>query len=1106
MIKSNRAAVVSISILLALVCVLIPCFTVVAGATQEGYDYSRPASAHNVKVDSATLLEEYLSSPLSDAERDYLAQHGSVELVYDNGITTSKVAVQNENGKLTVTALEYSYTTGSGTVVKWIPASVSLGDLCEPMVNGGQGYMANILLPEHNTEQSVSVRYELAIEVSDTDMSTLVNQAFADAPKVRDEIAEKTANYESLLARYESNLISYEQYLGDLLVYESQFAAYTDYLSKKKIYDDALAEYNAYLLANKEYEDATKAYEEYKILLEEYNLAYESYKQYLLIMADYNSKKEKYDNFVSQLEKAQAQLSIIDAAKVNMTNDRQVYSAIMGSLVDFVIENKDLVTSGMIGLKPEVVDMAGDATTALREMLGDYFSKTDEREKYSYYTMNYESLRQNFVNLLQALDAFYANRKIKSELKSQDKQVKYVILVAQLIYISESLCDGPVTSLVKTKSDGTTYTDLLDKNYKISYTENGKDVTKSVQAILEYEDCIIKTDSAEPLEGGYPTPVEEPPLPDGVVEQPVAPTAPTIPAKPTEVKHPGTPPSAVEEPTKPTEVAKPGEKPEKYTPPYEKQALVDAYNAGLLTERASIDSPYKFIAVQTVEKRFLDVESVTVFFYPDEGSEPYAVSVDKGTRVDYDGPVPVRKEDERATYLFSHWVDEDGTRVDLREVNTDLVLYPYFAETIKNYNITFTVEGQKTIVSFPYGTIPKFDGIPHKDFDNYYEYVFSHWDTEPVPVCRDATYTAVFDKQYILAYSGGGAYISRTEDYYIAECASSMARSFDLYRLILHATSQDARLGIILRTISCEITLSYSTLLSMKESGETVLTPSVIQNGVKGYKYSVSVTSPEGSEPKGEYKLRVSMPYKLNNREGLLLFDTNNSNKDESVPFTMKEGSVNFDLVSGHTYEISVRYFINIIKSSMATISIPTDRAVSGEIIEIDIDLPLGVRLDRVYLVYPDGSEHTVADNKIRMPSHDVSLGVECSYIEYLIKFTDDKGKVLASYYCKYGDIVTPPVEPVKANDSRYSYTFAGWSDTISPVTGDKIYKATFRQTRLPQKEEPQGLQISEGILRLLVMGIVFVCMMILVVIPSVVIAIIVISKEKKRHIEKPKA
>ncbi len=1101
MIKNNRVALASISILLALVSVLVPCFTLVVGATQEGYDYSRPASAHNVTVDSASLLEDYLAMPLTDAERDYLALHGSVELIYDSGITTSKVAVQIEDGALSITALEYSYISGGGTTVTWVPVSVYLGELATPLTDMGQGYTASIEIPEGSTEESVKVRYELSIEVSATDMTALLNQAYTDAPGLAKEIEEKRAEYESLVSGYESDLLSYEQYLSALLIYESELAVYTDYLSQKKIYDDALAEYNAYLLAAKEYEDAKAAYEEYKIAIEEYNKAYESYKQYLQVLAEYNSKKEKYDDYVYSLEKARAQLSIIDAAKVNMSNDRQVYSAIMGSLVDFVIENKDLVTSGMIGLKPEVVDMAGDATTALREMLTIYFSKTDEVDRYSYYTMNFEALRDNFVNLLRALDSFYANRKIKSELKSQGKQVKYVILVAQLIYISEALCDGPVTSLQKTKSDGTTYTDSLSGSYKISYTENGKDVTKTVQQILENEDCIIKTDSAEPLEGGYPTAVEEPPLPDVVVEQPIAPTAPTIPAKPTVVNHPGTPPEVVAEPIPPTEVENPGQRPEEYIPPREVQALVDAFNAGLLTERAATTSPYKFIATQTVQKRFINDESVTVFFYPTEGGEPYTVSVDRGTRADYEGALPVKAEDKRATYLFSHWVDEDGTRVDLSEVNCDLVLYPYFAETIKNYQITFIVEGHKTSLTLPYGTMPELGYTPTKSDDEYYEYIFSGWDTELCTVTADATYTAIFDKQYILAYSGGGAHITRTEDYYIAECASSMARSFDIYRLILRATSQANHLGIILRTNSCDIKISYSTLLSMLESGETVITPSVIQNGVKGYKYSVSVTSPSG-EASGEYKFAVSMPYKLTGHEGLTL---SKGDIDETISFTQGEGSISFDLLSGHIYQTSIKYSLNIIGSSMVTVTTSTDRATPGEIIEISIDTPLGVRLDRVYLVYPDGSESTVNDFKFKMPSQDISVGVECSYIEYLIRFTDDKGKVLASYYLGYGETVPPPPEPIKANDSRYSYTFSGWSDTITPVTQDKTYKAVFRSTRLPQKEEPQGLQISEGILRLLVMSIVFVCMMILVVIPSVVIAIIVIRKEKKRHIEKPK-
>ncbi|MBQ9085033.1 MAG: hypothetical protein IJY24_05190, partial [Clostridia bacterium] len=691
-----------------------------------------------------------------------------------------------------------------------------------------------------------------------------------------------------------------------------------------------------------------------------------------------------------------------------------------------------------------------------------------------------------------------SNRKIRSELKSQDKQVKYVILVAQLVYISTALNDGAITSLEKTGSDGTKYRDTLDKNYKITYTENGSDVTRTVERILEYDDSILPCDSPLPLENGYPAEVAEPTIPPEVTK-PVLPQAPKVPAMPQEVDDPGEPPAVVLEPIKPTLVEAPGEEPPLYIPPAEKAALVEAYNKGIIINREEIDTPYTFTATQTVQKRFKNVESVTVFFYPDIDKAPYTVQVDKGTRADYEGELPTKSEDDRATYSFSHWVDKEGNRVDLSAVNEDVVLYPYFAETVKCYDITFIVDGNETVISLPYGAFPEYDGTPFRADDEYYEYTFSGWDKPLTEVTGDASYSACFGREYILAYSGGGAHITLSDGYYIADCASSMAKSFDLERLIKRATAQNVRAGIILRTNACELTISYSTLLQMQNNRDTVVSPSVVQNGIKGYKYSVAVLSSLGEEG-GEYRMQAKMPCKLTEVNKLRLYDA--ADTSTHLTFTAEDGGIAFSLLSGRAYQLSIAYDINIIGSNMAQISADCEVAAPGSTISVSIDLPNGIMLDRIYLVYPDGAEHTVIGGKFKMPSFDVSLGVECSYIEYVIKFTDDTGRVLSTQYLKYGDTVAPPSAPVKASDSKYSYTFYGWSSPITDVDGDKVYKAVFTATRLPEKPTDTGLKISPGILRLLITGLVGICMLFLVVIPWSVITIVFVSLEKKRHIK----
>ena len=56
---------------------LISVLSLTARASAEHlYDYSRPGSQHTVTLNSADILERILSTPLPEAERNYLVAYG----------------------------------------------------------------------------------------------------------------------------------------------------------------------------------------------------------------------------------------------------------------------------------------------------------------------------------------------------------------------------------------------------------------------------------------------------------------------------------------------------------------------------------------------------------------------------------------------------------------------------------------------------------------------------------------------------------------------------------------------------------------------------------------------------------------------------------------------------------------------------------------------------------------------------------------------------------------------------------------------------------------------------------------------------------------------
>ena len=71
----------------------------------------------------------------------------------------------------------------------------------------------------------------------------------------------------------------------------------------------------------------------------------------------------------------------------------------------------------------------------------------------------------------------------------------------------------------------------------------------------------------------------------------------------------------------------------------------------------------------------------------------------------------------------------------------------------------------------------------------------------------------------------------------------------------------------------------------------------------------------------------------------------------------------------------------------------------------------------------------------------------ETVYKEYTVKF-ENEGVVISELKYHYGDEITVPADPTKAEDVEYIYDFKAWSPDVSEVCyGDATYEATYRRT-----------------------------------------------------------
>ena len=1060
---------ISRTVCLFLVLASVFALTVVAfAAGEEEYDYSRPNSSYTEVLTSADILEKYLGAPISSEEKNYLDKYGEITLKYDTGITTAYVQTDYDpSGEtLTVTAYPYHYVAEGGVEVVFLPKSVELYGDTVSLAFDGEKYIAEFTDVAEDDSLYAEVVFSLDFNLSKEDLNFILNQAYRDAPLW----IEKQEEYIAAKDAYEAGILPYENYLSALAEYERQ---YEDYLSEKKVYDEALAEYEKYLSDLEKYNQAVEDYNSYDKRLEEYAEAYAKYREYLLALEAYEKKLEPYNEYLETLEKVKSQLLAIETSKTPMTMDRTLYSAVMGSLVDSVLENKDLLTSSLAGVSPEVIDLAGDCTERLRELLKGYFSLKTEADKYSYYSVNYEAFRDNFSGLLRALDNLYRNKRVRGVLIAEEKDFKYIILVSQLYIISNALSNTEIYSI-----DGTY---AFDENYTI---EN-----RTPLDILENVEYLPDTNSAAPLATGYPAKMEAPAAPESVAE-PQKPEVVVIPAYPEAVAEPesiGDAPIAPEVVTEPI-------MPEYYEHTPEVLGLLSAYEEGKLAEREVALSDYTVEVSQTVEKKIFGVSTVSVIFCDTEGNTLYFTEVDKGTRADFMGEYPTKNADVASVYTFSHWTDGEGKWVNLNAVEDNLVLYPAFSSEPQVYDITFKVLDKTYVVPTAYGDMPVCPVTPEKEDDTLYRYVFSGWD-RPLVACEGAaTYTAEFESAYLMPLgTDRGATVREEDGFVVADCRGVFLTDFDVSYLI--ETAKEKRLGITLVTTKGTFTLSYSTVLSMEKNGDTVLTPIYLastKEGVTTYTYSLSISG--NSRINNAYRVSASLPATRVGERMRLSYEKDGAKT--YVAYTADKGRIECVLTTGVAYTYAEEYTLTKIPSNLVLFDFEGNCYRPGKRVDLTLDVPQGVTLIKVYLLNSNGDEIEINGGSFIMPNDDCAVGVLAERTEYTVTFVNGF-RVIATYTYYYGDTVVLPSDPIKLSDGKYSYTFVGWTPKVDTVTGDVTYTARFDAHLLPPEQEKDGPAISDGVMRILIIaavvgGVLFAGLVTLV-------TVIIVKKRKKR-------
>ena len=1021
-------------------------------------DLSNPNStAERLILDSADILELALGIELTEAERSYLAVYGGESITYSDMIPASYVVTvyDDENGTLTVYARTYEYKTAAGLEKVWTPKIATVGDISVQLALGtGDRYTAEIEGIAEDEAAMLNVYYTMSVTASAKTLNSLINKAFDDAPK----------------------WAAYDGYLKAREEYYAAFAAYEKYLIDKSVYEASLEEYKTYLEELAEYEKDLVLYAEYEAALAQYNSDYSKYLEYLDKLDKYDADMALYNKYLADIAIVDYHLSILDGTMALHTPlQRSVRNAIMGQTVTLVLENRDVIANDISGVKPEVVDAAGVYTENLREFYSEYESIEDKTEKYTYYVMNYQKIRDNFVGLFQCLDRLYGSGYVREGISQRGLGEKFEILLAQLYYTVLAISDDPVLNY-----DGTAY---YGSAYKIDL--------KTPISILYGSPYMTDLGDAAPLVGGYPSEVK---MPQTVtkVDEPTKPNAVLRPVAPDVVDDPGDEPDEVLKPTAPNSVEPPIMLDDQYVLPDAVVLLIADYKNGVLSARDEVTESKRITLEAVASKKIFGTREIAVSFYDAEGVLLDTVNVERGSYVEFSGTLPTKPEDDSATYTFSGWQDSDGNPVDMKAVDCEgqsLDLYPSFNTNYKLYDVTWIVDGKKTITKERLGVIPTPPFTPSKSDTGSYLYKFEGWGRAPEPVTTESSdnvYVASFTSKPIVPIPNNpssAALIRIDENGYTVDASASTENTFDLSNVIPRAAGKG---GLVFRTRDFAVKFAYSEVLAMNTAGVEKMTVHSAPNGEYGYSFYVEMLDADGEKIGENVKVSVSLPYSFSDLAHVRLSYLADGVR-QYVKATVTDTSLSATVNCGTVYYAGLFYAVDVIALDAVKVSVSDTLLQAGNVGTIYTETPPGIGIVSYYLIKGNGARVELDGPEFVMPTESVSVGVVYAHLQYTVRFVSD-GTVISVATYKYGEQPVIPANPKKSSDSLYSYKFVGWDSEISAVTSDATYNAVYESAPLPVVQKPDGLQISDGVLALIVKVLVLAAYGLLVVLPLVVV------------------
>ncbi len=1067
---------------------------------QDNFDAPTTDTLSPAHFISAALGKDLPPEEIAWLEQEAAKLIPSLSLSFDCRIPHDLISLTfpREN-QTTVSASPYVGET-LGTV--WTPMSVVWNGQQYPLTHDGNHTYVSTIDTTDTDLVTVEVIYTGTLSLSLDNTNTLLNAAYLRAK----EIADAYTAYEQALSEHGAATEAYQAYRAALQVYTAELSLYQAYLAEKTRYEQKEAAYQAYLTELSAYEQRLSVYEAYLTEKAAYDQALADYTEYVTHPEIYEQKYIDYCRWLEDMDKIAAQLVIIDSCFIRDSGGHVLNSTLNGPTVATVVARQDELVS--VGCDAKDISNADAATKALISLLAGYPKKGTDAERYAYYIRHYADIRDNVTLLYTSLSRLYGNDAVPDILEMQGRKERYWQFVAQLYSLSCALED----------------TIVFDKNWSIS---DGK-LTELLEDCFILED----RNAAAPL-AAYPAHMDEvvppgmltPPVPPTVVEKPVAPLKVAQPTPPAVVKKPVLPtvvPAPGKAPVSPQFNAKElalyrALENGTLTERSPLQTAVD-YPLSLSVGKSACFSEYPVASFYAHDHMTLLYSVVATeggqISFP---AEPPTRPSQAGHTYRFSGWM----DDTGAAY--------PDTQTSIA-IQRNTAFYAVYATETEHFTITWDIGGNKTQTTYPFGEIPAYAGTPYKPSDEQYVYEFEGWSPAISPVSENATYTAVFtahkrtytiqwmvngqtnqesyesgilpippatpadfiDGRYLHRFIGWSPAISEvTSDAiytahfkitdlfegikggHVKEDGSHLWATYPADHLQglpianMMAYAAEKQSGLMLEIGHFKLSFDEDTVSAL--SSQKIARISLSINPT----FSLSMTDSSGQLLHPAEAVRINITLQ-DGQSGRII------TADGEIVSSLINRDLTANLTVGETYRLYIGYMFS------ATISVPSESQTTGglcvipdhpvalgEIVTVQVKPAPGYRLKTVIFrdkwgaIIPTQSEDQITYT-LTMPDGNVSVSATFVPLTYTVTFMAD-GNILSSAIYRYGEAPTIPPTPIRESDDQFSYTFMGWSPTVTAVMGDATYKAEFMAIPIERNSSVEDSGI--GILELFFIG-----------------------------------